>query len=187
MPSYIQYYIRFELDASRRITTDDNQPGRQELKHSRLTRALPATLLLLAGSAAIAGANNDVVVARQTHYRELGKAFKAINDQLRASTPDLAVISANAPVVARLAQQQNRENWFLAGTQAGQGLQTAANASIWKNPTDFNAKRADFAKAAAGYAAIVAKGDLDAIKAATGAVGKNCKGCHDSYRDQDRS
>lgn len=153
----------------------------------RLTQSLPALVMLLAGTAAVAGGVNDVVAARQAHYREIGKAFKAINDQLKSGSPDLAVIRANAPVVERLARQQGKENWFPAGSQAGQGLQTSAKPAIWQNRADFAAKRADFARAAAGYAATAAKGDIAAIGAATATIGKTCKGCHESYRDQDRS
>lgn len=157
------------------------------MRYQRLTRTLPAAVLMLAGSAAIAATAGQVIAARQGHYKELGKAFKAINDELKAPTPDLAVVKANAQTVTRLGQQQNRQNWFPAKTGSGQGLQTAAGAAIWSNPADFKAKRADFAKASAGYAAIAAKGDVEAIKAATGAVGKTCKGCHETYRDRDKS
>lgn len=156
------------------------------MRYKLVKQALPALAIMLAGTAAIAGAS-DVIAARQAHYKDIGKAFKAINDQLKSATPDLAVIKANAPVVARLGQQQNKENWFPAGTQAGQGLQTAAKPAIWQNLADFNARRGDFAKASAGYGAIAAKGDLEAIKAATANVGKTCKGCHETYRDQDKS
>ncbi len=157
------------------------------MQYKRITQALPILMMMLAGSAAIAGAANDVIVARQAHYKDLGKAFKAINDQLKLSAPDLAVIKANASIVTKLGQQQKRENWFPANTGAGQGLQTAANGAIWKNIADFNAKRSDFANASARYAGTAAKGNLDAIKAATANVGKTCKGCHENFRDQDKS
>lgn len=153
----------------------------------RLTRGLPTIIMLLAGTAAVAGGINDVIATRQAHYREIGKAFKAINDQLKSGSPDLAVIRANAPVVERLARQQGKENWFPAGSQAGQGLQTSAKPAIWQNRADFEAKRADFLRAAAGYTAITGRGDVAAIGAATATIGKTCKGCHESYRDQDRS
>jgi len=63
----------------------------------------------------------------------------------------------------------------------------AANAAIWKDTADFDAKRADLARASAGYGDIAAQGDLEAIKAATPAIGKTCKTCHDTYRDKDQS
>ncbi len=157
------------------------------MRYTSFTKMLPMLVMMVAGTAAIAGAASDVIAVRQAHYKDIGKAFKAINDTLKTGTPDLAVIKANAPVVTRLGQQQNKENWFPAGTQAGQGLQTAAKAAIWQNLADFNAKRTDFANASSTYAAIAAKGDLEAIKAATANVGKTCKGCHETYRDQDKS
>lgn len=157
------------------------------MRYKRLTQILPALATVLVGTAAIAATASDVIAARQAHYKDIGRAFKTINDQLKTASPDLAVIQANAAIVTRLGQQQNKENWFPAGTQSGQGLQTAAKPAIWQNPADFTAKRADFAKASATYAAIAAKGDLEAIRTATANVGKTCKGCHETYRDQDKS
>lgn len=161
--------------------------GRQTLRYKRLTQILPALAMVMGGTAALAATAGEVIAARQAHYKDLGKSFKAINDQLKAATPDLAVIKAEAAVVTRLGQQQNKENWFPAGTQSGQGLQTAAKAVIWQNFADFGTKRTAFAKASSAYAAIAAKGDIEAIKAATANVGGTCKGCHETYRDQDKS
>ncbi|MDO7843200.1 c-type cytochrome [Sphingomonas immobilis] len=156
------------------------------MTYGKLPAALMLGLFALAGSATAAPAG-DVVAARQGHYKELGKAFKAINEQIKAATPDLAVISANARTVTQIGQQQHRENWFPKGTEAGKGLQTAAKPSIWTAAADFKAKRIAFAKATAGYAGIAAKGDIEAIKAATAGVGANCKSCHETYRDQNKS
>jgi cytochrome c556 len=159
------------------------------LRTTMLKRLPAAMLVLLAGTTGIAAATApaDIIAARQAHYKDLGKAFKAINDQLKLPAPDLAIIKANGPTVTQLGQLQFHETWFVAGTQAGQGLATAANAAIWNDPADFDAKRADLARATAGYADIAAQGDLEAIKAATAAVGKTCKACHDTYRDKDKS
>lgn len=157
------------------------------MRYKHLTHIVPSVALMLVGTAAIAATASEVIAARQAHYKDIGRAFKGINDQLKSTTPDLAVIKTNAAIVTRLGQQQNKENWFPAGSQAGQGLQTAAKAAIWQNTADFAAKRADFAKASSLYAAIAAKGDLAAIKAATADIGKTCKGCHETYRDQDKS
>lgn len=145
------------------------------MPYKTIARVLPAAVMLVAGSATFAAAASDAIAARQAHYKELGKAFKLINDQLKSSAPDLAVIRPNAATVTRLARQQNSEIWFPAGTQAGQGLQTAAKPAIWANGADFNAKRAALAKASANYAAVAGKGDIEAIKAATAAVGQTCK------------
>lgn len=157
------------------------------MRYKILTQILPALVIGLGGTAAIAATAGEVIAARQAHYKEIGKAFKAINDQLKTATPDLAVVKTNAAILTRLGQQQNTQNWFPAGTQSGQGLQTAAKATIWQSPADFSSKRTDFAKATSPYAAIAGKGDIEAIKAATANVGKTCKGCHETYRDQDKS
>jgi cytochrome c556 len=60
------------------------------------------------------------------------------------------------------------------------GNKTRAKAEIWQNKADFDAKIADFAKAAADAKA--ATGSLDAFKAAAGNIGKACDSCHEKYR-----
>jgi cytochrome c556 len=57
---------------------------------------------------------------------------------------------------------------------------TAALPAIWENKSDFTAKFAKLGTDAKAAAAQVK--DLDSFKAAMGEVGKNCGGCHQTYR-----
>ena len=57
---------------------------------------------------------------------------------------------------------------------------TAALPAIWENKADFDAKLAKFSADAKAAEAKVT--DLDSFKAQMGEVGKNCGGCHNTYR-----
>ena len=60
------------------------------------------------------------------------------------------------------------------------GGDTAALPAIWENKADFDAKMVKFSTDAKAQDANVK--DLDSFKAAMGEVGKNCGGCHNTYR-----
>lgn len=72
---------------------------------------------------------------------------------------------------------------LLAGFPPGsdQGDDTEAKPEIWKDWDGFAAKYQDFKKATAELAA-AAGGDLEAVKPKFAAVGKACKSCHESFR-----
>ncbi|MGE5166305.1 MAG: c-type cytochrome [Sphingobacteriales bacterium] len=58
--------------------------------------------------------------------------------------------------------------------------ETAASPKIWENMADFKAKFVKLGEDAKTAKASVK--DLDSLKAAFGNVGKNCGGCHETYR-----
>ncbi len=60
------------------------------------------------------------------------------------------------------------------------GGETAASPKIWENMADFKAKFVKFGEDSKAAAASVK--DLDSLKAAMGIVGKDCGGCHETYR-----
>ena len=117
--------------------------------------------------------------ARHDHYHELGDAFKTVRDQTRTGTPDMAKIKAAAKVVNEASIDQGR--WFPAGTGPEAG-KTRALAVIWERPNDFIAAQKVFSDAAPKLLAAANAGDLNAVKANFGDVGKSCKNCHDTFR-----
>ena len=119
---------------------------------------------------------------RHENYEKIGDAMKAAGRALKADTPDLAVIRTSADTVATLAPQV--KGWFPAGTGPDVG-KTDAKAEIWQKTDDFNAKADDFTRAATAFQAAARGGDLNAIRAAQGDLGKSCKACHDLYRTKD--
>lgn len=70
---------------------------------------------------------------------------------------------------------------FVDGTDKGE---TKAEPKIWAEKDKFTAAATTMQEAAAKLNTAAKGGNLDAIKAAVGEVGKACKACHDSYRKE---
>jgi cytochrome c556 len=135
-------------------------------------------------NSAVAANVADSIKARQTHYKEIGKAMKAISDELKKSDPGIPIIQENASRMAQLAPQI--QGWFPSGSGSEVGLKTAARAEIWSKPEQFRQAASAFVQESANLARIAQGGDLSAIRTAVPAVGKTCKGCHDQFRvDED--
>ena len=83
--------------------------------------------------------------------------------------------------MAKLAGQASK--WFPKGTGPEVG-KTGAKPEIWQKPADFNARLNDFRGAAKLFNAAATSGDINAVKARYGDLGKTCKACHDSYRSE---
>ncbi len=149
--------------------------------------ALFASIGLLAPAASLAVASvSGVNAARIMHERHegmetIGKNFKTLHRELGAASPDLATVRASASTIANLSKKAS--GWFPAGTGPDIG-KTGAKPEIWQNPEDFAAKLAAFQKAAPAYNAIVAGGDVSAMKAGFANFAGTCKACHDKYRTE---
>ncbi len=120
-----------------------------------------------------------VMHERHEGMEMIGKTNKAIHREFDGSSPDMAVIKASAAKIADLSVKAS--DWFQAGTGPDIG-KTGAKPAIWQHPADFTAKLTSFQRAAKSFAAVSAKGDAAAAKAAYGELGKTCKSCHDTYR-----
>jgi cytochrome c556 len=120
--------------------------------------------------------------ARHEHYEELGKAFKAVRDQMNASSPDFAALQKNAEIVneASIDQQQ----WFPKGTGPEAG-KTRALPEIWTKPADFEAAQKMLSDRAPKLLAAVKAKDIDTVMAAFRETGGACKNCHDTFRSPD--
>ena len=133
----------------------------------------------LTGAATAAG----VISARQGNYKQIGKANKAINDELRKPAPAIAVIQANAVILDTLAPRI--PSWFPKGTGPEAGVKTAALPAIWQRNPEFQAAARNFAIAAHNFRAAAASGDMNRVRAALPAVGTSCRSCHETFRAKD--
>jgi cytochrome c556 len=150
----------------------------------RVSTWISAGLIAASLAGAVAAADMaGVVHDRQAHYKQIGKAAKAIYETLNSPAPDVASIQANAKVIDQLAPQV--PTWFPAGSGAEAGVKTGAKADIWSHPADFKAAATGFTAEAHKFNAVAAGGDLGAIRAEYGALGKACKTCHDQFRQKD--
>jgi cytochrome c556 len=139
--------------------------------------------ILAAGSVAAATSPADTIKARQENYKAIGKAFKAVRDELKNPTPSIAVMQASGKTLDDLAPKL--PSWFPAGTGPEAGVKTEALPVIWTKGDDFKAAAAKFASAAHAFNVAAQSGNIDAVKAAVPALGGSCKGCHDTFKAKD--
>lgn len=144
----------------------------------------PAVLLALFAFAASGPAFGqpaaEAVKARQANFKQLGGAFKQINDALKADTPDRALIQANAIKADQLAGKLG--TWFPRGSGPESGVETAAKAEAWTDAAGFAAAARALKAETAKLAQLSLNGDADALRAQGRAVGATCKSCHDKFR-----
>lgn len=119
---------------------------------------------------------------RHENYEKIGDAMKAISRELKGDSPNLDSVRAGAATIAQLAPQVS--TWFPAGTGPDVG-KTEARAAIWEKPEDFAARTKEFQDAATAFETAARGSDLAAIRSAHSNLGKSCKACHDSYREEE--
>ncbi len=125
----------------------------------------------------------EQIDARQTALKNVGKAFKAISDQLKSDSPDIAIIQTAAASIPT--ETEGMADWFPEGTGPDSGVETDALPVIWESKEDFLAKATDMQEAAANLNSVAQAGDAAAIGEAFKATGGTCKACHDKYRLDD--
>jgi len=148
-----------------------------------MIRISSTTLLVLAGLAAatpLLAAPVDTIRTRIAGYRELGAAFKAVNDGLRSGDPQPAALQAAAQKIRSVSQQQYR--WFPAGSGAAPGVRSKARSEIWTQGARFKAAQDAFAAQAIVFERASRTGNVEAIGAEARKLGGTCKGCHDNFR-----
>ena len=151
-----------------------------------LTKTTLLTALALTAAAPLTGllAHDEnatgIYKVRHDAYHKLGDAFKTIRDQVKSDSPDAAAIKSAAQVVNDASINQFK--WFPAGSGPKPGVKTRAKEEIWNKPQDFEAAQKLFAAAAAKFNKTAASGDVAAVRAQFGDVGKSCKNCHDTFR-----
>jgi cytochrome c556 len=139
----------------------------------------------VAAGGALAQGGGDAVKIRQQHFKDQGKAFKAIVDELKKDSPDKGLIAANADKIKVFSSQL--PTWFPKGSGAETGVKTAAKPEVWTDAEGFAAAAERFRTEGATFDDTAHGGDLDAIKAGARALGGACKNCHDKYRVPDKT
>ena len=152
----------------------------------RVRLGMKAAFVLVAAAAApLLAAPQDVVKSRVASLRELGAAFKNVNDELKGGSPQIYIIQLSARQINSAARQQY--GWFPAGSGPQPGVKTNAKREIWAQAAQFKAGQDAFAAQAAAFAKVAASGDMNAIRVQTKKLGATCTACHRAYRvDPDR-
>ena len=124
-----------------------------------------------------------VIALRKGNFKEIGGSFKAINDELKSGSPDLAMVRPAARDVA--ARARVAANLFPRGTGQEAGVQTRALPAIWTQSAEFVQLQRNMIAAATALDAVAAAGNVAALPGAVRAVGMTCKSCHDKFRETD--
>ena len=150
------------------------------MSRSILVSVLAPCALVAVVAAPLLAAPADTVRTRISGFRELGAAFKAVNDGLRGSNVQTIMIQQSAREIR--SASRNIYSWFPAGTGPGPGLKTKAKAEIWSKPAQFRAVQDAFAKQAELFQRVAASGNAAAMRTEARKLGATCKSCHDAFR-----
>jgi len=142
----------------------------------RVLFAGTAIVVLTAG--AVAWAAMDPIATRQAVMKNNGAAIGTLAKMAKGEA-EFDAAAANLAVKVIYNGAVGFSDLFPAGTETGGD--TAASPKIWEDMAGFKAKDAELVEAAGGVMATPIA-DLDGVKAALGAIGKTCQGCHETYR-----
>lgn len=114
----------------------------------------------------------SVMFLMNTH---LGRVFAMANGRVPF---DAKAVADNVAVISEV----SRLPFVAYGEGTDKGLPTRAKPEIWKEAVKFKAAGDKLIADVAKLDAAAKTGNQDAIKAAVGAVGADCKACHDDFR-----
>lgn len=143
---------------------------------------LVGALVLAMGAAPLLAAPADPVATRVNGFKQMGAAFKAINDQVRGGAPNVQVVRNAAGKLGGLAKAQY--GWFPKGSGPRPGVKTGAKPEIWTQAAQFKAAQDNFYKQVGAFQKVVAGGDAAAIKAQSRQLGAACASCHRGFRNE---
>ncbi|HEY0647786.1 MAG TPA: cytochrome c [Phenylobacterium sp.] len=129
-----------------------------------------------------ASAATKAAYARHENFEKLGANFKALNDELKKSSPDKAVLASSARNIHSLAGAL--PTWFPRGSGVQARPMSEAKNEIWTDAAGFTAAASNIRAEAGKLNTVAAGGDIDAIKAQVRPTFQACKGCHEKYRQE---
>ena len=140
--------------------------------------------LLLVSVPAISGENDaeSKVKYRQVTMQAMGKHMKLSSMIVKGD------VDRSKDAVAHAMALQKAGKTMLALFAEGTGpdvTKTKAKAEVWSDRDGFEAAVKAYTDATTAYLEAAESGDLEAMKAKFGGVGKSCGGCHDSYEQDD--
>lgn len=139
-----------------------------------------ATLVTALPAAAQFAKPEDAIKYRKAGMTVMATHFSRVAGMAQGKIPfDAKAAAQNAEIAAFMSGLPFAG--FGPGTDKGD---TKAKPEIWTDPDKFNAGAKKMQDEMAKLNVAAKSGNLDAIKAAAGEVGKTCKGCHDDYRKE---
>ncbi len=137
-----------------------------------------AAVTLSAPAAAQFAKPEDAIKYRQSALTVMARHFGLVAQMANGRIPFNAQAAADN---AAIAETLSKLPWagFVEGSDKGN---TKAKAEIWSDAAGFKAASEKMQGEMSKFAAVAKGGNIDAIKAAAGAVGGTCKACHDNFR-----
>jgi cytochrome c556 len=147
--------------------------------------AMMAAAAVVTADTAAAADPEDAIKARRGYYQivklNAGVLFAIAKGEMEY---DAGAATAAANNLVTLTEMNNANMWVPGTSKSEMPGKTRALMNIWDGSEDVGAKVAAFKKAVADMADAAAM-DADSIRDAAGALGKSCKGCHDTIRAKD--
>lgn len=125
----------------------------------------------------------EQIKARQKGFKSIGSAFKAVREEIKKDSPDMAVLEEAAATLTGHANEMDQ--WFPEGTGPDSGVKTEALAAIWDDPDGFASAIDRFKASTSEFESAVVAADMAVVGNAPRLLGSACKNCHDNYRLDD--
>ena len=137
-------------------------------------------VLLTAGAAAAHEGATGVVAQRMETMKQMGQHMKALGHMLAGKTP------FDPKAANRLAQtlHEHCEHVMHMFPPGSDGHHSEATPAVWTNRAEFDARMRRFDAAIEELVAATASGDKAQLGVEFKAVGQECSGCHDSFRQK---
>ncbi len=122
----------------------------------------------------------DAVRYRKAALTVMASHFGRIGAVVKGDRPfNAQEVQANAALVETMSTLP----WAGFGA-ATDKIDSKAKPEVWSQADKFKTAQDTMIKAVADLSTASKSGNLDAVKAAFGGVGKTCKGCHDDFRKE---
>jgi cytochrome c556 len=121
-----------------------------------------------------------LVKQRQAAMTLLGKYFGPLGAMAQDKAPfDVEVVKRNALFLETLAKMP----WD-GFQEVTANEKSGALPAVFKDPAKFKKASEDMQAAVSNLVTVSKTGDIPALKAAIGGIGKTCGGCHDNFREK---
>jgi cytochrome c556 len=139
---------------------------------------IAVTLIAAAPAQAQFAKPEDAVKYRQSAMSLIGTHMGRVGAVVKGDKPyDKAAVEADTAALEFLSKLP-----WSAFTPGSETDKSRAKPEIWKEQDKFKASYEKMIAEAGKLSAAAKTGDLAAVKAATGGLGKTCKNCHDDFK-----
>jgi cytochrome c556 len=146
------------------------------------TLVLAAAVVTLSAPASAQFAKpEDAIKYRQSALTVMSTHFGRVAAMANGRIPFDAKMAADN---AAIAESMSKLPWAAFGEGTDKGATTRAKPEIWSDNAKFKEASEKMQGEMTKFAAVAKGGNIDAIKAAAGAVGGSCKACHDNFRKE---